>query len=84
MCERIAMTITDLRKELGLTLEAFATLLGLKSKGHVCQLEAGDRSPSVAIALKLEELSGGRMLASELNADVAKVRNADSHPQAAA
>ena len=81
MCEQSGMaedkstTVASLRKELGLTLEAFAEKLGLSSKGYVSGIESGGRC-SVAVALKIEELSGGRIPASSLNPDVGLVENA--------
>jgi transcriptional regulator with XRE-family HTH domain len=66
------MDITALRKEIGLSQEQFAALLGLKSKGHVSNLERGER-PSVRVALELERLSEGRLRAADLNPDVAMV-----------
>lgn len=69
------MKIIDLRKDLGLTLEGFAGLLGLKSKGHVSDIENG-AVPSVKVALEIERLSEGRINAADLNPDVARVRDA--------
>jgi transcriptional regulator with XRE-family HTH domain len=68
------MEITALRKEMALSLEAFAGLLGLKSKGHLSQLERGEQTPSVRVALKIEQVSGGRISAATLNPDVMLVR----------
>lgn len=73
LCELYGMEITDLRKELGLSQEAFAALIGLKSKGHVSDLER-TKSASVAVALEIERLSAGRIAADSLNRDVALVR----------
>jgi len=72
------MTIAELRKEMGLSLEAFAALLGLKSKGYASDLENETKGtkPSVAVALELERLSGGRIDAAEINEDVRRVRDA--------
>lgn len=69
------MTIAELRTELGLTLEGFASLLGLKSKGYASDIENG-AVPSVKVALEIERLSGGRIDAAGLNLDVARVRDA--------
>jgi transcriptional regulator with XRE-family HTH domain len=68
------MDIADLRAELGLSQQAFADEIGLASKGHVSQLERGEIRCSVAVALKIEALSGGRIQADFLNADVRRVR----------
>ena len=67
------MSIRELREKLGLSQEAFAGRLGLKSKGHVSDLESGKCLPSVAVALELERLSEGELSASALNADVALI-----------
>lgn len=64
--------ILKCRKRLGLSQEAFAARLGLKSKSHVCELEGGKR-PSVRVALALEMISGGELKAAKLNPDVALV-----------
>lgn len=70
------MKISELRAELGLSLEAFAKAVGLSSKGYAHGLEQGTETCSVRVALKIEELSGGRIPASTLNADVALVEGA--------
>lgn len=70
------MQISALRTELGLSLDGFAKSIGLSSKGYVSQLERGEVTPSVQVALRLEELSGGRILARDLNPDVARVEAA--------
>ncbi|MFC7378239.1 helix-turn-helix domain-containing protein [Brevundimonas sp. GCM10030266] len=66
------MDIVALRKELGLSQEAFAAKVGLRSKGHVSDLERS-QSASVRVALEIEKLSGGRIRARDLNPDVAMV-----------
>lgn len=73
MCKPLPMFVVDLRKELGLSQEAFAALLGLKSKGQISQIERGCEEPSVRVALAIEQLSSGRIPAAQLNADVALV-----------
>jgi len=67
------MDITSLRKELGLSQEAFAARVGLRSKGHVSTLERTGLA-SLRVALEIERLSEGRIDASTLNPDVALVR----------
>ena len=69
------MDIASLRKELGLSQEAFAEEIGLASKGHVSQLERGALRPSVRVALGIERLSDGRLRAELLNDDVRLVRS---------
>ena len=66
------MDIATIRKELGLSQEAFAARLGLKSKGHVSVMEAG-KPPSLRVAIELERISGGRLRAADMNSDVAFV-----------
>lgn len=70
------LPIAELRAELSLSQSAFAELLGLTSKGHVSQIERGEMRCSVAVALKIEELSSGRIQADALNDDVRLVRAA--------
>lgn len=72
LCELYRMDITSLRKELGLSQEAFAARVGLKSKGHVSDLERSGGT-SVRVALEIERLSGGRIPAGSLSTDVALV-----------
>ena len=70
--EQAPFTVAALRKELGLTLEAFARSLDLKSKGHAKDIEKGQRC-SVRVALEIEKLSNGRIPAATLNPDIALV-----------
>jgi len=67
------MTISELRKELGLTLAEFAPMIGLTSLGYACEITRGEKPPSIRVAIKLEQLSGGRIKAADLNEDVALV-----------
>jgi transcriptional regulator with XRE-family HTH domain len=73
-------SITDLRTEMGLTQTEFAVRLGLSSGGKptVSLWETGAREVSFDAALKIEELSGGRIDAAQLNAQVARARAAGS------
>lgn len=84
MCELLRMDIRSLRKDRGLSLEAFAAELGLKSRGQAHEIETGNRSPSVAVALAIEKLSEGRIPAETLNRDVALVRSANDTQSEAA
>ncbi len=72
------MNIKALRDEKGLTLEAFAAAVGLTSKGHASDIEQGNATPSVKVALAIEALSDGRIAAHRLNPDVALVRAAEA------
>lgn len=69
------MTVNDLRTEFGDSLEAFAARLGLKGKASAHEIEATGKA-SVRVALEIERLSGGRILADSLNEDVALTRAA--------
>lgn len=66
--------IAALRQLRGETLSQFAAAIGCSSKSRVSEFENGKASPTVAQALRLEELSGGRIDAARLNADVALAR----------
>ena len=73
------MNITTYRTDvLGLSQEAFAHKLGLASKSRVCEIEKHNRC-SVAMALKIESMSGGLVNASDICADVKLVRDATSN-----
>lgn len=72
LCERLAMDIRAFRQSRGLTQDAFAALIGLKSKGHVSEIENG-QTPSIRVALEIERVSEGVLKAADLNADVALV-----------
>lgn len=73
-------TITDLRTEMGMTQTEFAVRLGLSPGGKptVSLWETGAREVSFDAALKIEELSSGRIDAAQLNAQVARARAAKS------
>ena len=73
LCELYRMEIAALRKELGLSQEAFAVRVGLKSKGHVSTLERTGAA-SLRVAIEIDKLSGGRIPAGSLNPDVALVQ----------
>lgn len=69
------MKVTELRKSLKLSQQAFADLLGLNSKSYVCELENTGKC-SVRVALEIERLADGRIPAETLNPDVKLVRQA--------
>lgn len=69
------MKVSELRKSLGLSQQAFADTLGLSSKSYVCELEISGKC-SVRIALEIERLSKGEIAAETLNPDVKLVRDA--------
>ncbi|MFA5989710.1 MAG: helix-turn-helix transcriptional regulator [Sphingomonas sp.] len=63
-----------MRRRRGESLAEFAALIGCSSKGRVSEIERGLAQPTVAQALRLEELSSGQIDASLLNVDVAASR----------
>jgi transcriptional regulator with XRE-family HTH domain len=67
--------IAALRRERGESLAEFAAAIGCSSKGRMSEIERGRARPTVAQALRLEELSGGRIDAGALNADVRAARH---------
>jgi transcriptional regulator with XRE-family HTH domain len=70
--------IAALRQERGESLAEFAAAVGCSSKGRMSEIERGRASPTVAQALRLEELSGGRIDAGALNEDVRASRHAQT------
>jgi transcriptional regulator with XRE-family HTH domain len=70
--------IAALRQERGESLAEFAAAVGCSSKGRMSEIERGRASPTVAQALRLEELSGGRIDAGSLNEDVRASRHAQT------
>ena len=73
-------SVRDLRRELGLTQEAFGAMIGLKNKASVSLLESGQRGGcSLPVAIRLEELSAGRIDAAALNEDVRLARHSSAN-----
>lgn len=70
--------IAALRQERGESLAEFAAAVGCSSKGRMSEIERGRASPTVAQALRLEELSGGRIDAGALNEDVRASRHSQN------
>ena len=68
--------IAALRVQRGETLAQFAAAIGCSSKSRVSEFENGKALPTLAQALRMEELSGGTLDAALLNADVAAARAA--------
>jgi len=66
--------ITQYRKANGLTLEAFAALVG-KRKGHMSGVENASRC-SAKLALDIERATAGAIDAAALNSDIAQARAA--------
>lgn len=71
--EADALSIADLRRELGLTLAEMGERVGL-SKSQMHDAEAKNRA-SLGVALRIEELSGGRIDAAAINEDVRLARH---------
>jgi transcriptional regulator with XRE-family HTH domain len=70
--------LAELRRDLGMSLDAMARIVGLRSRGHLSQIEHGETDASVSVALNLEALTGSVGLASVLCPDVALVRAHDA------
>lgn len=71
------MDIATFRKMRGLSQEAFARELGLKSKSHISEIEKANRC-SPKVALEIERLSDGQISAAAISDAVALVRDADA------
>lgn len=68
------MTISEFRTQvLKITQAEFAQRLGLKSKGHVCDIERENKC-SPKLALEIERLSEGLISAADISAAVRLVR----------
>ena len=70
--------LAEIRRELGLSLEEMAKLAGLRSRGHLSQIERGEAPASVSVALNLEALSERPGLASLICPDIQLVRSHDT------
>jgi hypothetical protein len=64
--------ITNYRRDNGLTLEAFADLVG-KSKGHIHEVETTMRC-TAKLALDIERVTAGVIDAAVLNEEIAQAR----------
>lgn len=72
------MDIATFRKSvLQISQGEFALKLGLKSKGHISEIEKANRC-SPKIALEIERLSDGVISADSISGAVALVREADA------
>ena len=65
-------TISQFREAKGITLEAFASLVG-KSKGHMSEVERTMRC-TAKLALDIETATDGAVSAAVLNTEVAQAR----------
>lgn len=72
MADKPDTPLTRYRKAEGLTLEAFAALVG-KSKGHLHEVETTMRC-TASLALAIETATGGNINAADLNDDIAQAR----------
>ena len=68
--------IQELRRRLGMTQIEFGEAIGLANKTSVSLLERNERPCSAQVAIAIERLSGGKLDAAKLNADVAAIRKA--------
>lgn len=75
------LTVRDVRRQLGMTQAEFARRVGLRSAGHISDIENGAKC-SVKVALAIEELSGGLINASNVSDDVALVLASRNLPAA--
>lgn len=73
MADEPSTPIRALRDSLGLTLEAFAAAVELRSKGQASEIERTMRC-SPEVALRIERLSSGAIDAGVLNATIALAR----------
>lgn len=78
-----SITVRQLREELGLSQTALADLVGLANKASVSIIEKTGRA-SFDVALRFEELSGGRIDAGALNGAVRRARRASAAGRRAA
>lgn len=69
------MRISEYRKSRGLSVREFASQLGLRSQGYLCDIEQANRC-SAKVALAIEAHSGGLVDAASLNEDVTAARKA--------
>jgi transcriptional regulator with XRE-family HTH domain len=72
--EHIGMTLSEYRKEHGLSLEEFGRLVG-KSKGHIHAIEQNNRA-TAKLALAIERETDGQVSAAFLNSEIAEARKA--------
>lgn len=68
------MTLSEYRKEQGLSLEEFGKLVG-KSKGHIHAVET-DNYATAKLALLIERVTAGAVSAAFLNPEIAEARRA--------
>ena len=78
------MNLPAYRRLKGLSQERAATELGLKSKGHLSNLEHGRAAFSLDLALRIEEWSGGQVAAVDLLPPDVAARFRDAVVRAAA
>ena len=60
------MDLKAYREARGLSQEACASALGLRSKSYISEIETGARSASLHVALRIERWSEGKVLATSL------------------
>lgn len=63
------MDLATYRRSKGLTQAQFARVAGLRSKGYLSRIETGSDKCPLKLALRLEDLSDGKIRAIELVSD---------------
>jgi DNA-binding XRE family transcriptional regulator len=66
------------REECGLSQEACASALGLRSKSYISEIETGAKPASLRLALKIERWSGGRVSASSISPAAREIAQQDA------
>lgn len=61
------MDLKTYREGRGLSQEACAAELGLRSKSYICEIETGAKPASLKLALKIERWSEGQIPAATLS-----------------
>ena len=77
------MQLAEHRKGRGLTVEAAAEELGLKSKGYLSAIENGRQAP-LELALRIQRWSGGEVRAADLRPDLADLLATAAEPSPSA
>lgn len=78
------MDLASYRKELGLSQDELAPVLGLKSKGSLSAIETGAEKAGLELALRIQAWSAGRVRAAELRPDLADLIAEAARPPAPA
>ncbi len=68
------MDLATYRKQLGISQEACARALGIKSKAYICRIEREPKAASLKVAMRIEKWSGGKVRADTLSKEAADLR----------